>query len=570
MYISEREFIERFELSPGLYRRKGARLESEKLSLLYSMIAEKLLAQEALERHFDSDSVVVAALDGVAKLLARDELYRQEVAGKVNVTPSEITRGMQQARTELLVRFLFCEDSTNAAFLRGRIRTAEDLDRMVPDSGMAVLSDTATVVWGDADTTIERTAYALGPRAVSPAVRAGDGWYLLRVVSTRRSPVYGELSPGALHERVEATLRRRKEVVREIEFLRSFLRDKVAYSPPRTVRRFAEAVHVTFRERYRPPSATLDSAGAAALERRCAPFLEDTLLVAGGRIWRTSEMIDHLRRRGFSVSGDSVSGIPGRLRAVFEEMAHHELLAQEAMRRGLDRTPEVQKKLEPWRYHYLAGLARRKIPLSATDGEVYAYLRSIGASPVVPEVRLRELRTPSIGQMVKAIELLDAGGSFEEAVARFSSDPVAHTTGGLTNFFPVSERQPIGSIAATMKVGQIYGPLRDSLGLLLFRLEEQRKTRDPADTSSARAFETARKELLRMKRQRATTLLISRAAKDRGVEVYEDRLKHLTVTPFPMVAYRFLGFGGRMFEVPFVEPQLEWLETEPPSERILP
>jgi len=73
-----------------------------------------------------------------------------------------------------------------------------------------------------------------------------------------------------------------------------------------------------------------------------------------------------------------------------------------------------------------------------------------------------------------------------------------------------------------------------------------------------------------MKRQRATTLLISRAAKDRGVEVYEERLKLLTVTPFPMVAYRFLGFGGRMFEVPFVEPQLEWLETEPPSERILP
>jgi peptidyl-prolyl cis-trans isomerase C len=570
MYISEREFLERFELSPGLYRRKGARLESEKLSLLYSMIAEKLLAQEALERNFDRDSLYSSALDGVARLLARDELYRQEVGRKVSVTPAEITQGMQQARTELLVRFLFCEDSTTAAFLRGRIRTAEDLDRMVPESGMGVLRDTATVVWGDADTTIERTAYALSLRSVSPAVRAGDGWYILRVVSTRRSPVYGELSPGALRERVEATVRRRKEVVREIEFLRDFLRDKVAYSPPRTARRFAEAVRVTFRERYRPPSTTLDSAAAAALQRRCAPFLEDTLLVAGGKIWRTGEMIDHLRRRGFAVSGDSVFGIPGRLRAVFEEMAHHELLAQEAMRRGLDRTPEVQKKLEPWRHHFLAGIARRRIPLSATDGEVYAYLRSTGASPVVPEVRLRELRTPSIEQMAKAIELLDAGGSFEDAVARFSSDPAAKTTGGLTAFFPVSERQPIGSIAAAMKVGQIYGPLRDSLGLLLFRLEAQRKTRDPADTSSARAFESARRELLRMKQQRATTLLISRAAKDRGFEVYTDRLNQLKVTPFPMVAYRILGFGGRMFEVPFVEPQLEWLETEPPTERILP
>ncbi len=165
MYISEDEFLERFELSPGLYRRKGARLESEKLSLLYSMIAEKLLAQEALERNFDRDTLYSSALDAVARLLARDELYRQEVGRKVSVTPAEITQGMQQARTELLVRFLFCEDSTTAAFLRGRIRTAEDLDRMVPESGMGVLRDTATVVWGDADTTIERTAYALGPRS---------------------------------------------------------------------------------------------------------------------------------------------------------------------------------------------------------------------------------------------------------------------------------------------------------------------------------------------------------------------------------------------------------------------
>ena len=49
-FISEREFQERFELTPGLYRHRKAQLEQEKLTFLYSMIAEKLLAQEARER----------------------------------------------------------------------------------------------------------------------------------------------------------------------------------------------------------------------------------------------------------------------------------------------------------------------------------------------------------------------------------------------------------------------------------------------------------------------------------------------------------------------------------------
>jgi len=315
---------------------------------------------------------------------------------------------------------------------------------------------------------------------------------------------------------------------------------------------------------------TLDSAATAALTRRCAPILHDTVLVAGTRWWPIEEMIDHLRRRGFSVTGDSVRGIPGRLHDVFEEMAQQELLAQEAMRRGLDRSPDVQRKLEPWREHYLAGMARRKIPLSATDGEVYAYLRSKGTTLDVPEVRLRELRTSSLEEMAKAIRLLDAGNSFEEAVRQCSADPAARMSGGLTPFFPITEREPWGSIASAMKVGQVYGPARDSSGLLLFQLAAKRKMRSPADTASAAAFASARNELIRMKQKRATTLLISRAARDRGFEVYADRLKQLTVTPFPMVAYRFLGFGGRMFEVPFVEPQLDWLQTEPPAETILP
>ena len=37
-----------------------------------------------------------------------------------------------------------------------------------------------------------------------------------------------------------------------------------------------------------------------------------------------------------------------------------------------------------------------------------------------------------------------------------------------------------------------------------------------------------------------------------------------------MMTYRLLGFGGRMFEVPFVEKLIDWLNVEPPGNKILP
>jgi len=44
----------------------------------------------------------------------------------------------------------------------------------------------------------------------------------------------------------------------------------------------------------------------------------------------------------------------------------------------------------------------------------------------------------------------------------------------------------------------------------------------------------------------------------------------LKVSPVPMMTFRLLGFGGRMFEVPFVEPELDWLNVDSPGGDVLP
>jgi hypothetical protein len=281
-----------------------------------------------------------------------------------------------------------------------------------------------------------------------------------------------------------------------------------------------------------------------------------------------AEALDRLVQRGFTMSGDSVRGTAARLYTVFREWAHQELVAQEGLARGLDRHPDVVRRLAPWKDHYLAGMVERKISekVEITEGEVYAYLQSTDASVKVPEVRLRVLRTGSMEEMQAAFKVMEQGRSFEDAIAATGADG-RH---GDTGFFPVTDRPPLGFLASRLEPGQFYGPFRDSSGYVYMQLLEKRKGRDPVDTTGAARLAAARDEVHRMKTRRTITLFVARSAADRGFEVYGDRLKLVSVTPIPMLAYRLLGFGGRMFDVPFVQPQIDWLNEEPPKEVILP
>jgi hypothetical protein len=83
-------------------------------------------------------------------------------------------------------------------------------------------------------------------------------------------------------------------------------------------------------------------------------------------------------------------------------------------------------------------------------------------------------------------------------------------------------------------------------------------------------FAKAREEVTEKKGRRAITLSLAGLGKEKGVDVYFDRLKMLDVTSIPMMTYRILGFGGRMLAVPFVVPELDWLDVNEPDQRIQP
>ncbi len=573
VFITEKEFVERFELLPALYRHRKPQLNQAKLELLSSMIAEKLLAQEARDRRLDHDSLYLAAVDDIRRLLVRDELYREEVRAKVHVTRNEISEGMARANRQVLVSFLYTDQADNARFVRSQIRSVRDFDRLAMDFSMNVTRDTATVIFGDADPRIEEAAYRLRKGEISPVVRAGDGYYILRVSGVQLNGSFAGLAPDEQRQTVEDLLRARKERARLDGYVREVLKDKVGYSRPGPFMLLARSLQEVFRGKVDGQSRVpLTTAMAAELRKLCAASLADTAVVVGTAVWSVSDVIGRLAATGFDVDSASFESMPVHLNTQIKVWVQQELLAGEGLRRGLDRSAAVRKQLALWSTAFLADemklfLWRR---VSVSEADVWSILRSNDKNVRGPEVQIRELRTTSARAMSEAMEQLRRGSSLEEIIRQHSADPEARQNGGVTPFFQITERSPLGEIASDMEVGERYGPLRVGDGYVYFELLAKRAASPPSDTTLAARRNDAEAEALRIKRKTMLVNFLAQVASKRGYDIYEDRLKALEVTSVPMMTYRLLGFGGKMFAVPFVPPEIDWMNVEPPATPVLP
>jgi len=570
-FISEDEFVRRFELLPGFGRHRANQLEGAKAELLYSMIAEKLLAEEASARGLDKDSTFDRAFYEIRKMLSRDELYREEISQKVHVTNEEVSKGIARALRQLLVSFIYFRKEEDARFVRAQMKRSNDFESLHIDSSFSVLRDTATVIWGDADPAIERTTYSMKENEISEVVPAAGGYYILKLKGVQRNNFYASMQPNILHDRVQEMIRLRKEKERLEEFIKEVLSNKVGYSVARTLSALADIFSTSCGESNDTIiSFTPEIVPQIAL--KCKPFLGDTLAVAGDSAWSLENVLNRFSSKGFTLRCGKTASIFHQLNIEMEVLVRQELLSEEALRRGLDHVPAISKRLDLWRQYYLALLMKDfvKRSVSVNDAEIYSYLETKGKMPRVPRVQIRELRTAGLDEMKLALDQLEKGVSLDNVIRHWSIDSAARMNGGISDFFPITEHQPIGELAWEMEVGQRFGPFSIPEGTYYFELLAKKTETAPGDTSATSEKQEARAELLRMKQKRTLDIYLSQAAEQRGYAIYEEKFRKISVSPIPMMTFRKLGFGGRMFEVPFVEKQIDWLSVEPPGNKILP
>lgn len=208
---------------------------------------------------------------------------------------------------------------------------------------------------------------------------------------------------------------------------------------------------------------------------------------------------------------------PKRLTLMLNSLLVDKTLAKEARDAGLDRDPEVMRRLALETDRSLAQAMLRKIERDAAadfesrsadflakaretyllDKDKYQTPEQVSASHILFDPAKRGGSDAALGLAKDARAKILAGADFAKLAAEVSDDPSAKTNGGALGFFGPKKMDPAFSKAAyaLKNVGDVSEPVQSSFGWHIIRLDGRRAPREIP-------FEQASKQIMAELKQR--------------------------------------------------------------------
>jgi peptidyl-prolyl cis-trans isomerase C len=174
---------------------------------------------------------------------------------------------------------------------------------------------------------------------------------------------------------------------------------------------------------------------------------------------------------------------PQLRQSVREALINQEIIAQEAVRRGIDKQPGVAASLELYRVRALAQayfqdyFSKNSISEEALKKE---YER-IKPQLATKEYRARHILVNSEDEAKEITKQINSGGNFEKIAAEKSKDPGSKGRGGDLDWSPASRYvKPFGEALVRLKKGEMTkAPVKTDFGWHVIRLDDERVARLP-------------------------------------------------------------------------------------------
>jgi len=219
-------------------------------------------------------------------------------------------------------------------------------------------------------------------------------------------------------------------------------------------------------------------------------------------------------QRGFLQEGEDLDANSDAFYFALEELIEVRLFALEGEARGLDRDPDVRRRLESARERVLANAIYEDLQQSAVNPEAIERLYRENASRLGQgqEVHLRHIQFETEETAEAARRRLDAGEAFEALAFELSTDRNTAADGGDLQFRAVGDLAPaIRTIAEQTNVGQVAGPVQIDSFWHLIKVEDRRERGVPS-------LETLRPQIVQWLMFEETQRLRDRLERDARIE----------------------------------------------------
>ncbi len=552
--ITSGEFLTRFEMSLYPGKDDPTMLEKTKRGFLYSMIAEKLLAQAADQTGLPYTTPEDVLRKEMEDVFLRDALFRKVIIPRAVVTNDEILHGFDISVHKYLVdAFYFDADSSKAGEFHSMIRKKPRTDIYRLADSLGVRHDTLEIPYGESSGAIENAFFGHTRGFVSKPTVTVDGLVIFKVLGRKLNEKFVSGSTPDRLYRIRQILVNRLQTRLGNEYIESLMKGVRVDVNFRIFRPLVYAIQKIF-ERQNPPSYDpyyrLSPADLVELGREFYPELKEPFLSFKGGSLSLEDVFRQMPTAMFASDDTTLPGITFALHGSLRFISQNYFQVQRAKELGLQNSWEVEHNvkmvLDAFRSYRMAGTITDTVKV--TQSEVDDYFAK-HHDEVLNSVRLR-------------LRIYEAD-NINEAVAVYTrlkdernmpADP-NDTTARWVSAFNLGE---IGAVLTQLKRGDIYGPVEEQGKYFIYQLLDKRSSVN--DAAIKNSIEVAKQMLLAKERSETLSRYIAGLAEKDNVRMFKQNVLTLKVTPFQMLTYRLIGFGGRILAVPQLYPREGWVK----------
>jgi hypothetical protein len=559
--ITRDEFISRFELT--VYPGKGlnADLDTVKRDFLYSMVAEKLLANQAAMSSSAQDPNENYIKNEVKAIFLRDALYREEVLSKVQVSEAELKKGISYSNYKYIVDTFYFPDSLWADSFYQKIKDRPDDYIYYVSDSLNLCHDTLEIGYGESDETIENAFFNHDISFNSEPANTIDGWVIFRIIDKKPNVRFSAVSGAEKSKLVKDIIAFRKSYRLGRDYLLNVMKGITVNVNYRIFNPLVYKIK-SILAAHRPSSFE----GGYYLSRQELQNLKDNfsfdprapmLRFNGGEL-SLGYIYDNLSLAGFAPLDTSVQQITFSLHSAMRFIVQNYFLAKRAEENGLEESSEVKYNTRTFLDAYRSNRIANEIidTVKITPQELNKFFET-HRDEILKNVELR-VQIFSLDNIDEAAEVLNRLNKIK--------NPLDDTTGAV--WIRAYQLRELGAVLAEMDNGSVYGPLFVKGKYTIFRVLEKKSEISRKDIE--RSIQSAGDLLLEKKQKEVLNRYLAGLTSEQPTKIFESKLDKVEVTPIQMLTFRYIGFGGKIIATPTLYPREEWINYLKDKKDILP
>jgi len=563
--ITLEEFRKRYEFTPHIQTIDAIDSSSFKINFLYTLLAEKLLAQAALADGIDKQNKISSVIENLTNVYLRDALYKKEVLDKIVIPDSEFVQGKQRALKSIKTKFIFSQKENEIQKIYLELKNGSSFDSILAlQQENSEQTEAKEITFGEMNEKMENEIYKIGIGEFTVPVMLKEGWYICKVYS---SNTISYLDDNALLK-IEKILKSRIEDKTYQSFYKKFFRGIVINADRETVEKLHSALmfYINSREvvKFRGNVFKIgeediptikNKFNSEELDKPIIKFVKDPISL--------SKFLNYMSFQDLEFNSPDSAHIFNRLNAYISLYIQNTLLAREAMERGYDKLPDVSSELNIWKDYYLSQEMMKNIFNREVVSDIDAYKFFVKTNRMVQQpdqFKIAEILTDNLDKIYLILKELERGVEFNELVQKYSINDSLKNISGESGYFKISEKGEIGKAVSKMKVGEVYGPIKTPEGYSVIKLLDKKVGKKEKVATFEEAKEDIKNILKTEKMYKNLDEITAQLALDNGVEINEHLLNSLKVSSINMLVIRRFGFGSQFLAVPFMSNFSTWFK----------